>query len=126
MFAGGCLLGLCCDFRVMRGDRGFICMNEIDIGLHLSDGLSSIVEAKVSDPMTLRDIVLRGKRFNAEEGKAVGIVDVVVPQEKLLSEALAIANSVSGKASAEAYRTIRTTLYRNAIFALTERPVAKL
>ena len=30
-FAGGLLLALCCDYRVMRKDRGYLCMNEIDM-----------------------------------------------------------------------------------------------
>ena len=28
-FAGGCLLALAHDYRIMRSDRGYMCMNEI-------------------------------------------------------------------------------------------------
>ena len=28
-FAGGLLLALCCDYRVMNAERGYACMNEV-------------------------------------------------------------------------------------------------
>jgi enoyl-CoA hydratase/carnithine racemase len=32
-FAGGGVIALACDFRVMRNDRGWFCLNEIDVPL---------------------------------------------------------------------------------------------
>ena len=30
-FAGGCLLAMAADYRIMRTERGFLCMNEVDM-----------------------------------------------------------------------------------------------
>lgn len=41
--AGGLLLSLCHDFRIMREDYGFICLSEINIGISLTPSFAAIV-----------------------------------------------------------------------------------
>ncbi len=60
-FAGGMLLAMAHDYRVMRKDRGFLCMNEIDMGVALPLGANALLLAKV-DHRVLRDVILQGKR----------------------------------------------------------------
>lgn len=60
-FAGGFMLALCHDYRVMREDRGYLCLNEIDLGMNLTHGMNALVRAKI-DPYHLRAVLLTGKR----------------------------------------------------------------
>ncbi len=46
-FAGGALLSCSFDYRVMREDRGYWCMNEAEIGLALDEKLWSILTARL-------------------------------------------------------------------------------
>ena len=42
-FAGGCLLAMSHDYRIMRTDRGFLCMNEIDLPSPLAPGMAALL-----------------------------------------------------------------------------------
>ena len=49
-FAAGGMLALAHDFRVMRADRGFFCLNEVDIGLPLHPGMVALVKSRAGIP----------------------------------------------------------------------------
>src|SRR5215470_556992 len=42
-FAGGGMLALAHDYRVMRADRGFFCLPEVDINLPFAPGMSALI-----------------------------------------------------------------------------------
>ena len=42
-FAGGCLLAMAHDYRFMRKDRGYICMNEIELPMPLSPAMAALL-----------------------------------------------------------------------------------
>ena len=46
-FAGGGMLALACDERVMREDRGYFCLPEVDINIPFLPGMSKLVQAKL-------------------------------------------------------------------------------
>lgn len=75
-FAGGCLLAMCCDFRIMGTGKAWISMNEVFAGMPLSYAVAAIVSTRV-DKRLYRDITL-GKRWTAYEARDVGIIDEVV------------------------------------------------
>jgi enoyl-CoA hydratase/carnithine racemase len=47
-FAAGAMLSLATDVRVMRGDRGFWCLPEADIGLPFTPGMSALIQARLA------------------------------------------------------------------------------
>ena len=59
-FAAGAMLALAHDYRVMRGDRGFFCLPEVDIKIPLAPGMNSLIKCRMS-PMVFRDTVLTGR-----------------------------------------------------------------
>jgi enoyl-CoA hydratase/carnithine racemase len=136
-FAGGCLLALAQDYRVMKTEKGFICMNEIDMMQATPTGppskivpgcfkdadrkMVSILNAKL-DPRLVRDMFLLGIRFTGSAAKRVGLVDEVA-DEDLMQVALAVALKVGSKAHRANRRTfavLKFEQYRQAIEVLCE------
>ena len=46
-FAGGAMLAVAHDFVVMRDDRGYWCLPEVDLGLPLTAAMHAVVSAKL-------------------------------------------------------------------------------
>ena len=95
-FAGGAFVTLGCDYRVMREDKGWICISEVDVGVPIGDPMMRLLKAKLS-PQTAREAALTGKRYTAPEALAAGMVDAIATEDALLVEATALATSMAGK-----------------------------
>lgn len=93
-FAGGGLLSCAFDYRVMREDRGFWCMNEGEIAFALTDRLWSIVSHRLPRA-TAVDAVVRAHRFAAPEALARGIVEAIAPDAEVVNQALAVAGAMA-------------------------------
>lgn len=61
-FAGGLMLAMFHDYRVMNPHKGFVCLNEVDLGVPLRPPMSSVFRGKVG-AQTYRRMVLEGARF---------------------------------------------------------------
>jgi len=113
-YAGGAIFSLACDWRIMRQDRGFWCMNEIDIHMGLTTGMNALVNAKIVSPETLRDVVLLGKKYGGIDAKNEKIVNLAVPEDKLLSTAIELGQSVAHKAEdRRVFSILKTEMYKN-------------
>ncbi len=117
-FAAGAMLSLCHDFRVMRADRGFWCLPEVDIAIPFSSGMSALLQARLS-PQVAHEAMTTGRRYGGAEAQARGIVDRAVDPEAVRPEALALAASLAGKAS-PTLGTIKTRLYGPVLAALLD------
>lgn len=105
-YAAGAMLSLCHDFRVMRADRGFWCLPEVDIGLPFTPGMDSLIKTRL--PITTaHDVMVTGDRFGGTEAAAKGIVHEAVAEEAVLPRAIELARQVGGKD-----RTTLTTVKR--------------
>ena len=112
-FAAGALLALGHDVRLMRADRGFFCLPEVDISIPFSPGMSAMVQARLT-PNTAHEAMCTGHRYGGTAALEAGIVSHALPLEELLPAAIEIANALAPKAG-PTLRTIRTTMYRQAI-----------
>jgi len=129
-FAGGMMLALCCDYRVMTdGEKrnAWMCMNEIHFGSPWPPSFTSTLRVKVGDANLHRRIALEGHRFTPNEALAAGLVDHIVPgdsAEAVLRKAREVAESVDSLAKGAAWGLIKADLYRDAIgtFGLPSRP----
>ena len=65
-FGLGAMLVLASDYAVMRGDRGFFCLPEIDIGMTLTVRMNALVKATMS-ARALRETLLTGGRLTGEQ-----------------------------------------------------------
>ncbi len=115
-FAAGAMMALAHDFRVMRADRGFICLNEIDIRIPLAPGMAALVRNRLAG-LTLRDAVLTGARFGGEEAGRRGIVDEAVPAGEVLPHAIARAAALADKDRAT-YGALKRGLYGDVLTIL--------
>jgi enoyl-CoA hydratase/carnithine racemase len=115
-FAGGGMLALSHDWRVMRADRGFFCLPEVDINIPFTDGMAALIQARLSK-QTAHTAMTTGKRYGGVEAQAVGIVDATSDEEGILAAAVAIAAPLAAK-STPTRRAIKETMYAPALAAL--------
>ncbi|MBM4267174.1 MAG: enoyl-CoA hydratase/isomerase family protein, partial [Deltaproteobacteria bacterium] len=73
-FGAGALMAIAHDFQVMRADRGFFCMPEVDMRVPLHPGMTALLQARLP-VRTVHRVIATGKRFGGEEAVAAGIVD---------------------------------------------------
>ena len=85
-FGAGAMLALAHDFRLMRDDRGFFCLPEIDIAVPFNDGMIALIQAKLNPSAALLSMTT-AKRFGGIEAERVGIVDAAVTNASLLADA---------------------------------------
>jgi enoyl-CoA hydratase/carnithine racemase len=95
-FAAGGMLALAHDFRVMRADRGFFCLPEVDIHVPLEPGMTALIASRLS-PIVFRDTILTGARIGGADAVTHGIVDEAVGTEEVLPRAIARAAALAGK-----------------------------
>ncbi len=90
-FAGGMVMAMAHDYRVMRCDRGYLCMNEIELPSPIPAGMAATIKAKLSRPDIARDCLQAGRRFKADEAKDLNMVDEVCSEAECLGKAIELA-----------------------------------
>lgn len=117
-FAGGALFALAHDYRVMREDRGYFCLPEIDGAIAVSPGLTDLVRARLA-PQTALEALTAGRRYTSAEAAGERIVDALAPLEEVVPRAAAIAQGLSGK-DPETYGTMKARLHRGTLASLRD------
>lgn len=95
-FAGGAMLATAHDYRVMREDRGYWCLPEVDLGLPLTVPMHKVLDAHLPHE-ALADALMTGRRYAAPEALAAGLVTGVAPEAGVLEQAVALAAGLAGK-----------------------------
>jgi enoyl-CoA hydratase/carnithine racemase len=97
-FAAGAMLALAHDFRVMREDRGFFCLPEIDLatGQPLTDGMTALIDAKLPRP-AFHEALVTGRRYGGPEAVQRQLVHEAHPESRLLPRARELAAGLAGK-----------------------------
>jgi Delta3-Delta2-enoyl-CoA isomerase len=116
-FAGGALLALCHDQRVMRTDRGYFCLPEVDISIPFTEGLAAIIRARLT-PVTAHEAMITGRRYTAAEALERAIVDEIAVEAEVLDRALARAQRLAGK-DPLTLKAIKQNAYREVLDKLT-------
>ncbi len=109
-FAAGAMLALSHDFRVMRADRGFFCLPEVDIKIPFSAGMSALVTGRLEHQVA-HEAMTTGRRYGGVDAVTARIVDVAAGEEEVFEVALKQAADLAGKAG-PVLATIKQTLYR--------------
>jgi len=95
-FAGGGMLALAHDFRVMRSDRGYFCLPESDLRLPLQPGMTALIRSRLP-AQTAHEAIVTGRRYGAADAVALGIVDRAVAENDVLATAIEMARELAGK-----------------------------
>ena len=95
-FAAGAMFALAHDFRVMRADRGFFCLPEVDINIPLAPGMTALIKSRLT-AHTFRDAVLTGARIGGTDACERHIVDEAVAAADVLPRAIARAAALAEK-----------------------------
>ncbi len=75
--AGGCVLALCADIRVMTGRAGVrIGLNEVALGLRFPPLTYAMVRSRLTQP-SLERVLLEAALYTADDARALGLVDVI-------------------------------------------------
>ena len=111
--AGGCVLALACDVRLMSGGR--IGLAELAVGVPFPTSALEIVRHALGT--NAGRAVLRAETVGPEQALALGMVDEVVAADELLPRALALAAELAAR-SPEAYRLAKAQLHRPANAAI--------
>lgn len=78
--AGGCVIALACDLRVLKRGGAQIGLNEVKVGVPLPWSVALLLEANVA-PTALTRVALLGNNFADEDALAVGLVDALADAE---------------------------------------------
>lgn len=65
-FAGALMLAMMHDYRIMNPHRGFLCLNEVELGVPLRPPMTSIFRQKCS-PQCYKRLVLEAVRFKVHQ-----------------------------------------------------------
>jgi len=84
--AGGCVLALCCDYRIMAEGNFVIGLNEIPVGLIVPESIFLLYAFWIGKRLAYQNL-LEGKLLSPVEAKAQGLVDEVVPANVLFNTA---------------------------------------
>jgi len=91
--AGGCVLALCCDYRIMARSvdpaRPYaIGLNEVQVGLAAPEGIQRLLRRVVGAHRAER-LLVAGEMVPAEQAVQIGLVDELVDGELVVARAIA-------------------------------------
>lgn len=95
-FAAGAMLACCFDARVMREDRGYWCLPEVDLGLPLTEPMFTAVTARLPVHVAA-EAMNTGRRYTAADALDAGLVEHRAPEPDVLGRAMELAAPLAGK-----------------------------
>ncbi|OMH83534.1 Enoyl-CoA delta isomerase 1, peroxisomal [Zancudomyces culisetae] len=100
---------------------------EIDLGMGLQIGTTTLIKQKVKDAGAVRRCTLMGHRYTADEAVKDGLVDYTADPENLLDAAVELGKQVSKKAlnRGEALMKTKAEMYKDVIIYHHSEPLDK-
>jgi enoyl-CoA hydratase/carnithine racemase len=106
--AGGAVLALACDVRVMAEGPFRFALNEVNLGIVLPPGLIRVAVDTLG-PRHARELFLGGETLTPSRALEIGLVSELVPPDQVLDRAIAHARALAAK-PAGAFGAIKQTL----------------
>lgn len=80
--AGGCVLALCCDYRLMVDGEFVIGLNEVPVGIIVPDSIFDLYSFWIGKAKAYR-FLLAGELMTPQQALQEGLIDEVVPANQL-------------------------------------------
>lgn len=117
-FGAGAMLALAHDFRVMRSDRGFFCLPEVDIRIPFHPGMAALIQAKLT-PQAAVASMTTGRRFGGADAHSYGIVDATAAEAEVTAAAVDLLRPLQGK-DPGTLGAIKATMFGSVVRSLTD------
>ena len=125
-FAGGYTLACAHDYRVQNGKKGYVCMNEIEFGAPIPEGMMATLRSVVPDNNVMRKVVLEGHRFSAGEALRHGLVDFISEgegyegPEGTLRRSVELAMQLRSRCAKNGFESNKRVIYKDLLAALNQ------
>jgi enoyl-CoA hydratase/carnithine racemase len=93
-FGAGFMFALCHDYRIMRQDRGYMCANEIQLGMIIPAAELSLFRHKLPAHVFYESVQL-SRRWGGPHARDAGVVNDVATMDELLKKAEAKAEELA-------------------------------
>ena len=120
VFAAAVMWSAAFDHRVMREDRGFWCLPEVDLGMAFSPGMMALIRGRIPSMVSHRAVVT-GDRYGGAECARLGIYEEAAPEDEVLPRAIAYAEAhahqrgdILGQIKANRHHDVAAALQREA------------
>lgn len=84
--AGGCVIALACDYRIMAEGKFIIGLNEVPVGIIVPNSIFKLYSFWIGAANASRSL-LEGRLFSPDEAVAVGLIDELVNPASILTAA---------------------------------------
>jgi enoyl-CoA hydratase/carnithine racemase len=119
--AGGCMLAIACDYRLMVSDKAKISLNEITFGSTVFASAISVLKHLVGG-RNAELILYSGRMYSAEEAQGLRLIDEVVSKENLDAAARRVARDFVSKNS-DTFQSIKMLLRRPMAEEINKREI---
>jgi 3,2-trans-enoyl-CoA isomerase len=117
--AGGCMLALACDYRVMVSGRAKISLNEISFGASVPAGSVEMLRFWVGNANATA-VLFSGAMYSAEEAKDLGLVQRVATERELMDVTRDVATNFASNYS-PAFVSIKSLLRKHVVEQMANR-----
>jgi len=122
--AGGCVLALCCDYRIMAEGEFIIGLNEVPVGIIVPDAIFHLYSFWIGQARAYQ-YLLEGKLLNPEQALKVGLIDELVNPASLRSRAEKQLKKYI-QLEANTWQQSKINMRRELISKMSEDPTATL
>jgi len=85
--AGGCVLAICCDYRIMVEGKFIIGLNEIPVGIIVPDAIFHLYSFWLGQHKAYQ-YLMEGKLLNVNEALESGLIDEISTPDQLMNKAV--------------------------------------
>jgi enoyl-CoA hydratase/carnithine racemase len=117
-FAAAAMLALAHDQRVMRADRGYFCLPEVDINIPFTPGMSALIQARLPVRVA-HEAMTTGRRYGGNDAEKAGIVDYAVEEDRVVPRAVELAAGLAAK-DPGTLATIKERMYKQVLDTLLD------